>query len=406
MSSKVEICPEVARLAQRKTRAIGSSLTNELARLVAEQAILELDPELNLLIEGASTLSEIDALIVAAGVNGISVNGREIDIRPINEDGMVAVPRVLVGTPYLSAGVLVVAMSTSVGGQVVGHVGAGSFLAQEDKSAQDDFVYVTVNLDPAFDLGKTLVAVANAPQIDFGQGLKTLPDELELARFLTDRQQIIAARQKQIVTAIVSKASVREALLRVADATPWTKMTRILADCAVWEARTVQFAKRLNDKFPSLKRERVIEEIRKAGEEYGGQPDAPEFRREIIKRITKLEVENRLKGSAPAKVQALIDAVIGGQNVKDVVNSMVSNKAAVAVASAIKDQRNALTGFCQASGEEIGMAFGKLALQPAYATHSFNPETGVAAINEALELLEVGHIAEIAEELDMELASS
>ncbi len=405
MASKVEICPEIARMAQLKTRSLGVSLTNELARLVAEESVMAIDPEVNLVVEAANTLTEIDALVSIAGLNGIGVNGREIDVRPISEDGFIAVPRVLIGTPYLSAGTLVVQMNGHQG-EVIAHVGPGSFLAQEDKAGQDDYVYVRVNIDPAFDLEKTLTPIVKAPVVDFGQNLKSLPDQAELARFLTNRQQMIMARQKQVVTAIASKEAVRESFIKVAEATALTKLSNILQTSGVWEVRTLRFTQKLAEKFPALSRDRVRDEIRKAGEEFGGQPETPEFRRELIKRLTKLAIEERLKSTAPAKVKQIIDAVVSGQSAKDAVNAIVSNKVAVAIAVSIKEQRHALSGFCQASAEEIGLAFGQLALQPAYATHSFDPEAGMDAINEALTLLEAGQIAEQAEDFDMDLAVS
>ncbi|PZM81331.1 MAG: hypothetical protein DKT66_19130 [Candidatus Melainabacteria bacterium] len=405
MASKVEICPEVARMAQVKVRSLGASLANELSRLIAEESILTIDPEVDLVVEAANTLTEIDALVSAAGVNGIGVNGREIDVRPLSQDGFVSVPRLLTGTPYLSAGTLVVQLNGHTG-QVVAHLGPGSFLSQEDKAGNDDYVHVRVNLDPSFDLEKTLVALVHAPVVDFGQNLKNIPDEAELARFLTNRQQMIVARQKQIITAIASKQAVRESFLKVAAEKPWTKLSQILQSSGVWEVRTLRFTQKLVEKFPALSRDRIRGEIKKAGEEFGGQPETPEFRRELIKRLTKLEVEERLKTAAPAKVKHIIDAVVSGQSAKDAVSAMVSNKVAVAIAVSIKEQRSAIADFCQATAEEIGLAFGKLALQPAYSTHSFDPEQGMEAINEALALLEAGQIAEKAEDLDMDLAVS
>lgn len=405
MASKVDICPEVARMAQMRTRSLGVSLSNELARLVAEESVLAIDPEVDLVIEEANTLSEIDALVSAAGVNGIGINGREIDVRPLNEDGFILVPRVLIGTPYLSFGTLVVQLNGH-GGQVVAHVGPGSFLAQEDKARNEAYVHVRVNIDPSFDLEKTLTALVHAPVVDFAQNLKNLPDEAELARFLTNRQEIIVARQKQIITAIASKEAVRDSFVKVAETTAWGKLSQILQTSGVWEVRTLRFTEKLVEKFPSLSRDRIKDEIRRGGEEHGGQPDAPEFRRELIRRLTKLEVEERLKSVAPAKLKQVIDAVASGKTAKDAVSAIISNKVAVAIAESIKAQRATVKDFCQASAEEIGLAFGQLALQPAYATHSFDPEAGMEAINEALILLEAGQIAENAEALDMDLAVS
>lgn len=405
MASKVDICPEIARMAQVRTRSLGVSLSNELARLVAEESVLAIDPEVDLVVEAANTLSEIDALVSSAGVNGIGVNGREIDVRPLDEDGFILVPRVLIGTPYLSAGTLVVQLNGHAG-EVVAHVGPGSFMAQEDKAGNEAYVHVRVNIDPAFDLEKTLTSIVNAPVVDFAQNLKNLPDEAELARFLTNRQEMIVARQKQIVIAIASKDAVRDSFIKVAETTPWGKLSQILQTSGVWEVRTLRFTEKLVEKFPSLSRDRIKEEIRKGGEEHGGQPDAPEFRRELIKRLTKLEVEERLRSAAPAKIKQIMDAVASGKTAQDAVNAVISNKVAVAIAVSIKEQRSFVKDFCQASAEEIGLAFGKLALQPAYATHSFDPEAGMEAINEALLLLEAGQIAENAAALDLDLAVS
>ncbi|MCC6978247.1 MAG: hypothetical protein IT343_07985 [Candidatus Melainabacteria bacterium] len=405
MASKVDICPEIARMAQVRTRSLGVSLSNELARLVAEESVLAIDPEVDLVVEAANTLSEIDALVSSAGVNGIGVNGREIDVRPLDEDGFILVPRVLIGTPYLSAGTLVVQLNGHAG-EVVAHVGPGSFMAQEDKAGNEAYVHVRVNIDPAFDLEKTLTSIVNAPVVDFAQNLKNIPDEAELARFLTNRQEMIVARQKQIVIAIASKDAVRDSFIKVAETTPWGKLSQILQTSGVWEVRTLRFTEKLVEKFPSLSRDRIKEEIRKGGEEHGGQPDAPEFRRELIKRLTKLEVEERLKSAAPAKIKQIMDAVASGKTAQDAVNAVISNKVAVAIAVSIKEQRSFVKDFCQASAEEIGLAFGKLALQPAYATHSFDPEAGMEAINEALLLLEAGQIAENAAALDLDLAVS
>lgn len=403
MASKVDICPEIARMAQIRTRSLGASLQNELSRLVVEESILSIDPEVDLVVEAAHTLTEIDALVSAAGVNGVGVNGREIDVRPLSDDGYISVPRVLIGTPYLSAGTLVVRLNGHAG-EVVAHVGPGSFLAQEDKAGQEDYVHIRVNIDPNFDFEKTVLSLVNAPVVDFGQNLKSLPDETELAKFLSNRQQLIMARQKQVITAIASKEAVRDSLVKVAQTTQWGKLPSILQSSGVWEVRTLRFTQRLCEKFPSLNRDRIRDEIRTAGEEFGGQPEAPEFRRELIKRLTKMEIEERLKTSASAKVKQVIEAVVSGQTAKDAVSAVISNKVAVAIAASIKEQRNALAGFCQASADEIGAAFGQLALQPAYATHSFDPEQGMEAINEALTLLEAGQIAEQAGNLEMELA--
>ncbi len=115
-----------------------------------------------------------------------------------------------------------------------------------------------------FDLEKTLASLVHAPVVDFGQNLKSIPDEAELARFLTNRQQLIMARQKQIVTAIASKEAVRESFIKVAESTAMNKLSTILQTSGVWEVRTLRFTQKLAEKFPALSRDRVRDEIKKA----------------------------------------------------------------------------------------------------------------------------------------------
>jgi hypothetical protein len=62
-------------------------------------------------------------------------------------------------------------------------------------------------------------------------------------------------------------------------------------------------------------------------------------------------------------------------------------------------------GFVAATADEIGNAFKQMALQPSYATHSAKGETGVEAINEALQLLEAGELAEQIKKLEQELTA-
>ncbi|HEY9784952.1 MAG TPA: hypothetical protein V6D17_06075, partial [Candidatus Obscuribacterales bacterium] len=111
-------------------------------------------------------------------------------------------------------------------------------------------------------------------------------------------------------------------------------------------------------------------------------------------------------GQALSKVRQVMDQVLKGQTAQEAVGSFVKNKVAVAIAQAIREQRRNVESFTQVTADEIGSAFKQLALQPAYATHSFNPESGIESINEALELLEAGALAEQIEAMDMELASN
>jgi len=138
------------------------------------------------------------------------------------------------------------------------------------------------------------------------------------------------------------------------------------------------------------------------GEELGGQPEAPAFRKALLKRVSSDEISRRLGGNAAAKMKNLYDQIIAGKSATDAVKQVVKNNAAVDIAQAIKTQRGRVENFIAVSVEEIGQAFQSLALQPAYATHSKKDE-GLDAINEALLLLEAGDIAESVQAIEKEL---
>ena len=63
----VDVSPEIIRLAQQKVRGTGISLTDEVARLIVQEAIFGLDPELGLVLDDQDSLSEIDALTELLG---------------------------------------------------------------------------------------------------------------------------------------------------------------------------------------------------------------------------------------------------------------------------------------------------------------------------------------------------
>lgn len=400
----IELSPELARLAQLKTRSTGQPLVNELARQVTEETILNLDPELDLIVEGASSLSEIDALVSAVGVNSVLVNGREIDVRPIDQDGRISCHRALIGTPYMAAGTLVVKMDGTRGGTVIAHIGPGNWLSAESGAGQDEYVSLNVQIDSKFDLSETLASISRAPKVDFAQGLRSLPDKSELEKFLFKRGQLIMARQKQIITAVATNETVREMMVSASESLPPAKVTLVLNHSAVWAARVEGTVKRLSERFPEVKREDITKAVLEAGEKFGGQPDAPEFRRHVAQKVGQLDLARKFSGAQLESVKSVLADVLGGKSAQEAVGKIVKNKVAVAVAEVIRRERGRLDSFAQATAEEIGGAFQKLAVQPAYATHSSNPESGIESINEAIELLEASKVAEKIEEIDLELA--
>src|SRR5882757_427651 len=95
------ISPEVTRLAQLKAKQAGVDINHELARSIVEESIIELDPELDLVMHTSECFSEIAGLAKVVGANDVVVNDRHIDVRVLNDDGTVAISRALIGTPYL-----------------------------------------------------------------------------------------------------------------------------------------------------------------------------------------------------------------------------------------------------------------------------------------------------------------
>ncbi len=226
--------------------------------------------------------------------------------------------------------------------------------------------------------------------------VKTLPNESELHGFIHNRDNIIAARQKQIIISILNDPTVR-ATFEEAQATA-RKTDRVVSDAAVWENRVETVVDSVSSKFTALSIKEVRSVVRKTGEIFGGQPESPQFRKHMLNKLTVEQLSKKFAGVSLTKVAEVVDHVFSGQSALDSVKGIVNNKVAVDIAAKIKTQRNRAEGFVAATAEEIGMAFNQLALQPAYATHS-SADSGIESINEALQLLEAAELAEQASNL-------
>lgn len=404
MANKIQIRPEVARLAQHKAKATGALLAKELARSVLEEAILDLDPELNLIIEPNASISAIDSLVSSVGVNDIVVNGRNIDVRYLDADDNVSISSALIGTPYLSCGSFVVALNGTVSGAVVGYVSQETWLSCEEQFDKEDIVSFKMKTQSNFNFVRTLCELLSKSEATSLMKSKSIPDEMEIKKFIEDRSQYIAARQKQIVTAIMCDSAVRDMVARVRTPVITSLLSRVLADSAIWANRVEGLVTRLSPRFPRLTPEEIRTKVKLTGERFGGQPDAPLFRKAVVETLMREQVARQFHGQSLAKVKSVIEQVFAGRSAVDSVKDFVKNRVAMDLALTIKQERQKVQGFVAATAEEIGFAFQKLALQPTYATHSQDAESGVESINEALELLEAGHLAEQARLLETELA--
>ncbi|MBZ0185495.1 MAG: hypothetical protein K8F91_04520, partial [Candidatus Obscuribacterales bacterium] len=384
--NRATLSPEIVRMAQVRARENGLNLHNELARLAVENMVMNLDPELGLLLHEDESLSAIDTLAAAISANDIVINGHRIDVRAIDSEGNVSLPKCLVGSPLLSAGSLVVKIDGVDSFAVVAHISPGSWLNKEAE-ADSDIVVLTVEENADFDLESTLKNIDKKIQIPLDKAVNILPDEKELKKFVNNRSQIVVSRQKQIITALCARQDIREIVATIKVDLSACDLTRVLQAGAAWNRRTEEMAVVLTPKFRSLTQEEVKKELVTLGETYGGQPEAPEFRKAAIKKLTRNQLDKLATGASSTKVKAITEQVMAGKSIVEAVKSLVKNSVAVDIANAIQSTRGEVEGFVAATAEEIGHAFKQLALQPAYATHSSSKDTGTESINEALELI-------------------
>lgn len=401
MANMVEISPEVVRLAQTRASQAGLPLSYEIARAIAEESVLSLDPELNLVPGTAEAVSDIDTFAVAAGANDIVVNDKHIDVRVL-QNGQVHISRALVGTPYLASGSLVVALDSNHSGRVVGYVGPGSWLAAEEQFYKEQDVHMELEIKPNFDLSSTLTDVCSRVMVTVPVPQRSLPDEKELAKFIHNKEQVIVPRQKQIVSAVLTHSQTRELFAAMDNGRG--RLNQILTDAARWNARAQQIADKVAGRFANLSRNDVLAIVQKIGETYGGQPEAPEFRRALLGSLAKEQLARKLQGVPVAKALSVLEQAFSGRPAVDSVLDFVRNKVAVDLATTIKRNRHKVEKFAAATAEELGCAVQQLALQPVYATHS--ADSGLDAINEALVLLDAGELGEELRDLDQELANS
>jgi len=172
----------------------------------------------------------------------------------------------------------------------------------------------------------------------------------------------------------------------------------------VWNSRVERLVEKLAPSFPALKHDDIRKVVMRTGESFGGQPESPQFRKSLLSSLAREELIRSVRGADIAKLASIVEKVLSGNSTVDAVKSIVKNKVVMDLAVTIKDSRKKMAGFVAASADEIGMAFHQLSLQPAYATHSQETEAGMESINEALQMLEAGDIAEKISKLDKELS--
>lgn len=400
---QIELSPEVVRMAQIRANRQGLQFRQELARLVAEEAVIDLDCELGLLVENELSMNQSDVLAASLGVSDIVVNGHRLDVRAIDEDGEVVITRALVGSPYLSMGSLLVKLEGVHGGTVVGHLSSGAWLKAEDGLRDADPIRVPVSLGD-FNFAEFMVELTNKAVINLPGANKLVNFKTDVNELINDKGRLIVARQKQIFSYLCSHWSeeTMAAVEAIGYKLPAARVTKVLLAAGRWNAVVEKASDKLADRFTKLSKDEIRHQVMAVGERFGGEIKGPAFRSELLQQLAASELAR--SSTVPVNVaQSVLAKVMAGVSAADAVKELVKNAVAVDLALSIKNKRQAAMGFMTATADEIGMAFQQLALQPAYATHSA-ADSGVDSINEALALLSATDMADTIKACDLEMA--
>ncbi|MDQ5935385.1 MAG: hypothetical protein QG574_2691 [Cyanobacteriota bacterium erpe_2018_sw_21hr_WHONDRS-SW48-000092_B_bin.40] len=400
---QIELSPEVVRMAQIRASRQGLQFRQELARLVAEEAVVDLDCELGLLLENELSMNQSDVLAASLGVSDIVVNGHRLDVRAIDEDGEVVITRALVGSPYLSMGSLLVKLEGVHGGTVVGHLSSGAWLKAEDGLRDADPIRVPVSLGD-FNFAEFMVELTNKAVLNLPGASKLVNFKTDVNELINEKGRLIVARQKQIFSYLCSHWSeeTMAAVEAIGYKLPAARVTKVLLAAGRWNAVVEKASDKLAVRFTKLSKDEIRHQVMAVGERFGGEIKGPAFRSELLQQLAASELAR--SSTVPVNVaQSVLAKVMAGVSAADAVKGLVKNAVAVDLALSIKNKRQAAVGFMAATADEIGMAFQQLALQPAYATHSA-ADSGVDSINEALALLSATDMADTIKACDREMA--
>jgi hypothetical protein len=404
MISRVELSPDLIRLTQHRANRFNLPYRKQVARCVAEQAVLELDPESNFLLDNDSSLSEVYALVCALRVNDIVVNGRHIDVSLL-EDGEILMANALIDTPYLECGSLVVKLDGANVGAVVGYVASTDWSAIAKRAERADVVSLSFRPVASFDFQACLQHIESTVIPNVDKPVSESARAEDYLQFSRERASMPLARQRLVVASAVSSATVRKNIGHLASGSK-DVTAKVLRDSSVWEVRIIALVGKIQEKCPNISLDKIEELVRLAGAQSGGQPEAPAFKRVLSKSLAKHELDARLSFAklspeARALMESFFEKVAAGKGKIEAIHEYIKNQAAIDVARVIAEKREHLHRFSAASADELGFAYQKLALQPAYATHSASDATGLESINEALNLFDAGEIIEELLEIDI-----
>lgn len=260
---KVELTPEIVRIAQMRADKLGLNLSDELARIAFEEAVMSLDPELDFLVnpdeDTVPSLNAIDVMAVATGVNDVIVNEHRVDVRAINDLGQVIVPRAILNSPVLNNGTFVVQLNGTESAEIRGYLSVGKLISSTNYT--EDYAYAIVEAEcPApgkFDLVAQLNEIRRRIQIPLDKAVNVLPNVDELKLFLWSPNEVTKPRQKQILTAICAHVEIRRFLEIFEVESSRGNVSNILRSASRWNKKTDDMARELDPRFKSLSQERI-----------------------------------------------------------------------------------------------------------------------------------------------------
>lgn len=399
MSYRIELIPEMVKLAQQRSRITGGNVRQEIARQVVLETIIAADPELNLMIDEEASYSHDDSLVAACDVNDIVINGRRFDIRVLQEDGKISLARHLLCPAYMSIGSLAVRMNADRTAEIAGFVSSTDWMRQDEQVIEGNNISLRVNTRD----GLNLLEILSGSQSQTYTGAPPLPPSPEeLKQFIADKMSLPVSQQRFIVSGLLLNCQAWPELKEILSA--WSKRTirNTLTQASIWNSRLEAITGQVAGRFQKLSPPEIRQIIAQVGSAYGGQPQSPQFKQEMLKQLTRAQLAKNLSGDILKRAAHLVEQVLSGSvSSVDAVRQQVSSTVAVDLALAINKQRNRINSFIDATAEEITFALQQLALQPVYATHS--KEQGIEELNTALFLLEAGELAKQIKELEAEL---
>jgi hypothetical protein len=271
----------------------------------------------------------------------------------------------------------------------------------DHKAGDQQVLFVKPPVDDSFDLSTTLGRLKAASIKRSSENVSSF----ELATFVASRAELPLEKQRSLVQAVLTNPGIWPEVARVVSTWARSSIRRIISDASTWNARVERITDLAAAKFKRLSREDVRKIVHKIGETYGGQPESPSFRQALLSSLTREELAHSMGGAALKKAASVAEAVLSGRAVSEAIKDVARNPVALQIAEQIKAQRRKTASFVDATAQELSAAFQQLALQPAYATHTSDPASGVESINEALKMLDAAELAESIQALDQELAA-